>query len=261
MKYLFNYWDTISRELTHKKLMLFLDYDGTITPIVATPGKAILSSITKKYLRKLVKVPNCHLAIISGRELKDLKNKVKINGIIYSGNHGLEIDYRGVDLKFFYDRKYLERLKIIENIISDELDSIRGILIESKGISLSIHYRLIDPGKISSVKKIFYKVVNPYLNKKQISVKKGKMVLEIKPPLRWNKGTLVQWLIENINEHKGSKVIFYFGDDLTDEDAFRALKRKGYTVFVGRPRKSLAKYYVRNTQEVTKVLERFAEIL
>ena len=98
MRYLFEYWNKLKGDFARKAVALFLDYDGTLTPIVQTPDKAVLSFKNRRLLEKLIKNHLCKLAIISGRALKDIKKKVDIPGIVYVGNHGLEIE--GPKIKF-----------------------------------------------------------------------------------------------------------------------------------------------------------------
>ena len=89
----------------------------------------------------------------------------------------------------------------------------------------------------------------------------GKKVLEIRPPLAWDKGKAALWLLrkQELAYGRGNVVPVYIGDDSTDEDAFEALKGRGVTVFVGPPRLSAAQYYLKQTQEVTELMKRITE--
>jgi trehalose-phosphatase len=256
MKNLFRHWDFLKKELSCKHIMLFLDYDGTLTPIVSTPEKAFISQEVKELLNELSKSPTCKLAIISGRSLGDIKALVGLKDIIYAGNHGLEIE--GPKIKF--ESQVPPRLKsIIRNIATDiqkQLSGIKGALIEDKGLTLSIHYRLVDKKDLPAFEKIISEVTNPYTVRDKIKVNSGKKVYEIKPPVKGNKGKVILWLLARQQFISGEKNVLpiYIGDDITDEDAFKALKRKGLTVFVGEPGNSKADYYLKNTEEVTKFL-------
>ncbi len=256
MEYLFSQLSKIKELLSNKFILLLLDYDGTLMPIVKTPSKAIIHKDTKGLLQKLSRSPYCKIGIISGRKLEDIKNIVGVDGITYVGNHGLEI--QGPKIKF--ESQVSPRLKsIICNIATDmqeRLSGIKGALIEDKGLTLSIHYRLVSKKDMPVFEKIVYEVTNPYMVSDKIKVNSGKKVYEIKPPVRWDKGKIVLWLLARQQFISGVKDVLpiYIGDDITDEDAFKVLKRKGLTVFVGRPGNSKADYYLKNAEEVIKFL-------
>lgn len=250
--------------------MLFLDYDGTLTPIVETPNQAIIPSETKDLLEQLSRKPKCKLAIISGRALKDIKNIVGIKNIIYAGNHGLEIEGPKIKFAIPVSPDYRAILKKIKKSLNIKISSISGAFIEDKGLSLSLHYRLTDKKDIPLLKGIFSKVVSPYLgrNKSQepqpnlvswdnIRIKSGKMVLEIGPAVKWDKGKVVLWLSAKQKAvlNRKSIIPIYIGDDRTDEDAFKAIKNKGLSIFVGKPKHSQSNYYLKNTREVVEFLK------
>ena len=256
MKYLFSQFSKIKELLSNKFVLLLLDYDGTLTPIVQTPSKAIIHKDTKGLLEKLSRSPYCKIGIISGRKLEDIKNIVGIDNIIYAGNHGLEI--QGPKIKF--ESQVSPRLKsIMRNVATDmkkQLSSIKGALVEDKGLTLSVHYRLVSKKDMLAFEKIVSKIINPYIVGDKIKVNPGKKVYEIKSPVKWDKGKVVLWFLARQQFILGEKNVLpiYIGDDITDEDAFKALKRKGLTVFVGKPGNSKADYYLKNTEEVTKFL-------
>jgi len=262
MQYLFSQSGKIKELLIDKFILLLLDYDGTLTPIVETPKKALISKDVKELLQKLSKRSYCKLGIISGRSLQDLKNIVGIEGVIYVGNHGLEID--GPKIKF--ESQVSPRLKsIIRNITADMqklISGIKGVLIEDKGLTLSVHYRLVEKEDLPALEKIIYEVTNPYAVSDKIKVSYGKMVYEIKPSVKWDKGKVTLWLLARQQFLSGEKNVLpvYIGDDLTDEDAFKALKSKGLTIFVGEHGNSKADYYLKNTEEVIKFLHLISDL-
>jgi len=254
--YLFTKLNQIKKLLGGKFILLLLDYDGTLTPIVGTPGEATISKRTRALLEKLSSSPDCKIGVISGRKLEDLKKIIGLEDIIYAGNHGLEIE--GPKIKF--ESQIPPQLKlIIRNIAADiqkRLADIKGVLIEDKGLTLSIHYRLVSKKDMPALKKVVTEVTSSYLASDKIKVNSGKKVYEIKPPIKWDKGKVALWLLARQQFFSGAKDVLpvYLGDDLTDEDAFAALKKRGLTVFVGRPGNSQADYYLKNTEEVTKFL-------
>src|SRR3989304_7268611 len=116
MEYLFSHWDRLKDRLTDKFVFLFLDYDGTLTPIVETPSKAVISKEREDLLNKLSTNPRCGVAIISGRSISDIKALVGLKNIIYAGNHGLEIE--GPKIRF--ETRVSQRMRsVIHNIAKD----------------------------------------------------------------------------------------------------------------------------------------------
>lgn len=262
MKHLFFQLNKLKSLLKGRFIFLFLDYDGTLTPIVRSPDKAIIPRKTIEILKRLSKNPLCKVAVISGRSLKDIKTKIGLEGIIYVGNHGLEIAGPKIKFKAPVSLRYMANLKKIKVVLKKKLSKIKGVIIEDKGLALSIHYRLVDTEDVWLVKAIFHEALAYYIVSSRVKVKSGKKVLEISPPMEWDKGKAVLWLLarqEFINNRKAC-VPIYIGDDLTDEDAFKALKYRGLTVFVGDTLNSCAKYYLRNTREVTDFLGQILKI-
>lgn len=257
MRHLFAEWKTLKEKLKGKSIFIFTDYDGTLAPIAQTPGKAVIPQETKKILTALTEQPGCMVAVISGRALKDIRSLVGLNNIIYAGNHGFEL--AGPKIKFCNAiparyRKIIERIK---STLRDKLASVKGVLIEDKGLSLSLHYRRVDRKNVPLVKAIFHETIIIPRVKGQIKITFGKKVLEVRLPGKWDKGKAVLWLLARAQFAAGGRplVPIYLGDDTTDEDGFAALSNKGLTVFVGTPRASRAQYYLKNTREVKKFLK------
>src|SRR4030042_233704 len=256
MEYLFSHRNKLKDIITDKFVFLFLDYDGTLTPIAQTPDKAVISKEKKDLLGRLSNNPNCKVAIISGRSLSDIKALVGIKSIIYAGNHGLEIE--GPKIKF--ESRLSPRFKsIIRDIYKDAVgrfSKIKGVLIENKGLTLSVHYRLVDKQDIQEFLKILAEITDPYIVRNKIKINSGKKVYEIRPPVMWDKGKIVLWLLsrQQFLLENNNILPIYIGDDTTDEDAFKALKKKGLTIFVGEKASPGARYYLKNTEEVTELL-------
>ena len=269
MKYLFDYWDKIKQSLNSRYIMLFLDFDGTLSPITKTPQKAFIPKETREILKRLITTSKCRVVIVSGRTLNDIKNKVGIKQIIYVGNHGFEIE--GPKIKFRTPGllRYKSYLRQIKSDLNKRLSNIKGVLLEDKGINLAVHYRLVRKDKVPLVKTAFHESVIFYLIKHKIKIKSGKMLLEVRPPMDWNKGKVVLWLLARQRFILNGKNILpiYIGDDTTDEDAFKALKKYlpagrqgGVTIFVGTPKDSNVQYYLKDTKEVVKFLKQILEI-
>jgi len=262
MEYLFSHWDKLKDRLNDKCILLFLDYDGTLAPIVETPDKAVISKEQKDLLDKLSTSSHCKVSIISGRALSDIKARVGLKDIIYVGNHGLEIEGPKIKFKSAVSLQYKHILNHIKDDLKFKLSTIKGVFIEDKELSLSVHYRLADRDQISKIKTILHEATIPYTVRDKIKVKLGKKVFEIRPALEWDKGKVVLWLLARWEFSLKDKPILpiYIGDDVTDEDAFRALKNKGLSIFVGEKGNSKAKYYLKDTEEVTELLRLIADL-
>lgn len=258
MRYLFSDWKRIEKVLRDKFIYLFLDYDGTLAPIARTPKKAIMPKKTKDLLRQLSKMPNCKIAIVSGRSLKDISKRIGLKNIVYVGNHGFEIRGPKINFKSPVPLRYRRTLEEIKAKLENKLSSIKGVFIEDKGFSLSVHYRLADKKDVTVVENEFYAALFLYELRNNVQVKHGKMVLEIRPPIPWDKGKVVLWLLGRrlfLMRNKKMKILpIYVGDDMTDEDAFGSLKGRGITIFVGKPKKTKALFFVKRTEEVADFL-------
>jgi trehalose-phosphatase len=257
MKYLFAHWNSVRRRIGGKYVALLLDYDGTLTPIVETPDRARIPEQTRQLLKALSANSGCTLTIISGRCLKDIKKKVGLRNVVYSGNHGLQIEGPNIRFEAPVAPNYKTVLQKIKSELKRMLPPVKGVLLEDKGLSLALHYRLTNKKEVPFVRRTFYQVALPCLRLGKIKTETGKKVFEIRPATEWDKGKAVLWLLSKQKSHPcGSPILpIYVGDDATDENAFRALKNKGLTIFVGNPKKSYAKYYLKNTKEVFKFLK------
>jgi len=262
LSYLFENWEKLRGRIANKYLFLFLDYDGTLVPIAKTPDRALISWKTRNLLKRLSEEEHFKIAIISGRALRDIKNKLRLSRIIYTGNHGLEIEGPHLNFSTPVPTEYRATLEHIKDELTKRISSVKGAFIEDKGLSLSLHFRLVDEDKRALIKTIFHEVVIVYKIKGIIKTKSGKMVLEVRPIVNWDKGKVVLWLLarQQFALHQKQILPIYIGDDLTDEDAFKALKNRGLTIFVGVPKGSYAQYYLKSPKEVIDFLRRISKI-
>jgi|WetSurMetagenome_2_1015567.scaffolds.fasta_scaffold243464_1 trehalose 6-phosphate phosphatase len=258
MKHLFQDWQMI-RGQRHEfpSLYFFLDYDGTLTPIVLRPELARLSPEARKVLIRLRDCPQVLIAVISGRAVEDLYRMIGIPGITYVGNHGLEIrNPAGIHKKMLSTGRRKE-MNQIQATLKANLGSLPGVLLEDKESILSVHYRLVARENQVKVFREMEEVMKKW--GKGWMVSRGKMVCEIRPRADFHKGKAVRELLKNASPFP--LLPFYFGDDRTDEDAFRFLKGRGITVFVGPPDSpSEAEYFLQDPDEVLEFLRRVAKM-
>ncbi len=265
VSYLFSSWEGIRKTIKNKFIYLFLDYDGTLSPIADTPGKAIMPDRARDLLSRLSKISNCRIAIVSGRRLSDISRRVGLKNIVYVGNHGFEIKGPKIKFKSPVTPKFRSHLKEIKAKLKKSLSTFKGVLIEDKGFCLTVHYRLADENDIPAITSKFYLATFIDEFRSNIQVRSGKITREIRPPILWDKGMAALWLLDRQSSAMKSKKIeilpVYIGDDLTDEDAFRVLRNRGLTIFVGKPNNTKARFYLKDTKEVAVFLTKILEIL
>mgnify|MGYP001766314031 CR=1 FL=1 len=197
MQHLLYNWSEIVRRLeSAKTLILLVDYDGTMTPIVNRPEDAILSDDARNTLRLLSVLPNLTVGVISGRSLRDTVSKVGLLGVVYAGNHGMEIkELSGITTIDPAVRLSQSIIHSLYRVLVKNLSQIEGVHVEYKGLSLSIHYRLVDEGMLHDVKRIFEDATDIAQKAGDIRITHGKKVFEIRPAVDINKGNAVRILI------------------------------------------------------------------
>ena len=233
---------------------LFLDYDGTLVPLRPVPGQARLTSGRREILRRLAE--RFPVAIVSGRSLDDLTSLVGLPDLLLAGNHGLEILLGGARWVHPEAARARPALETLLGNVRPALSAIPGILIEDKGLTLSVHYRLSPLGSGVKIGRLLRRHLAG--QKKGLVLIKGKKVYEIRPPGVWNKGSAALRILR-IAVPAGSLPI-YIGDDRTDEDAFRALAPIGLTARVGRRRRTAAQFRLAGIGTVWSVLRGLLEI-
>jgi trehalose 6-phosphate phosphatase len=228
---------------------LFLDFDGTLTPIVSDPVSAQLSSSVRETLQRLARRDSLVTTIISGRAVEDVYLRVRVDGLIYAGNHGLEIFGRG--LRFIEPAAEARRgrLNRVMETLAAKLRHVAGVLVENKGLSGSIHFRQADPDDVQAVEDALRTSVAEAGAWFRLS--RGRKVFEIVPRTGWHKGAAAQWILGKIKENPALPI--YLGDDDSDEDAFAVLT-DAVTVRVGYPPATCARYSVPGPAEVLEFL-------
>lgn len=261
MRHLLGAWKRLSKKVQRAPLSLFLDFDGTLAPIVKHPNDAHLPADVRASLSSLARSPACQVAIVSGRALADIRRRVGLRQVTYVGNHGFEIHGPERLRKNVVPARSRTILRKVIGALKQQLQTIPGVVLEDKGATLSIHYRMVAPASRRIFNQAFLKIIQPYLVHGQVYLRKGKKVYELRPPVRWDKGQAVSWLLRTGPQRfrgRGALTV-YSGDDDTDEDVFRALKHRALTVRVGRSRHSAAQYYLDNPAQVATLLARIVQ--
>jgi trehalose 6-phosphate synthase/phosphatase len=224
----FDAW--IGGMLRRYRLALFLDYDGTLTPIVDHPSQALLPAEMRDVLQRCAEREDIDVAIVSGRSLADIRKIVGLDALTYAGNHGLEIAGPGLEAYEHEDLGYYrERLERLARELDDV--AIPGAWVERKGASLTFHYREADETQHARLAE----ATSAAIRAAGFQPRPAHCAVEARPPIGWDKGHAVLHVLRTRYGPSWSESVrpIYAGDDVTDEDAFRVLAGLGRTFRVG----------------------------
>jgi trehalose-phosphatase len=244
----------IAESLRDRKLALLLDYDGTLTPIVRRPEDALLPESVRSLLMKLAE--RCTVAVVSGRDRRDVEGMVGIPSLTYAGSHGFDIHGPGVQMEHEEARQALPDLDAAEAELRKALAPIAGSRVERKRFAIAIHYREVERDEgVRRVEQIVEEVRSRHASLRKLG---GKKIFELQPDVPWNKGYAVMFLLESLGLNHAGVAAIYIGDDETDENAFRALadRESSFGLRVASPDEpSAAAYYLRDCAEVEQFLQ------
>ncbi|MFP3879826.1 MAG: trehalose-phosphatase, partial [Dehalococcoidia bacterium] len=249
--------DEIVERLREETPAIFLDYDGTLTPIVEDPKKAMLPDRIRKVIRRLTE--HYSVAIISGRDLDDVQKMVGISDIAYAGSHGFDIvgpggKYRNQEM----GKQFLSMLEDAERELRKAVKDTPGAKVEHKRFAIALHYRQVESTRVNTLQQRFDDILSHY---PELRKGTGKKVMELRPDVAWDKGKALQYLLEALYTDSGRILPLYIGDDTTDEDAFRAISDRGIAIVVGSEKRSTAAHYkLKDPEEVTKFLQHLATL-
>lgn len=247
-----------------KKIAVFLDYDGTLSPIVDDPDKAVMSPVMRAAVRNVAKY--FPTAIVSGRSRNKVFEFVKLKELYYAGSHGMDImassannEHNAEKCKeanlFQPAREFLPMIDEVSKSLLEVTSGIEGASVENNKFCVSVHYRNVDEKDWKLVARLVNEVLEAF---PRLKVTNGRMVLEVRPVIDWDKGKAVEFLLQSLGLNDFENVIpIYIGDDRTDEDAFKVLRKRncGYGILVSQvPNETEAFYSLRDPSEVTKFL-------
>ncbi len=250
-------WESFARRLKRRgAVLLGLDFDGTLSPIVGHPGLARLDLRTREILRQFARRPECPTMLISGRRLSDLRKRVGLRGLVYAGNHGIEIKGPGFEYLHPKAKKAADNLKAMAAAMSSRVRACKGAHLENKGFSVSLHYRNARPTDIPKLEEIVRQAAAGH--KREWEILRGKKVIEVRPRLGWEKGDALKLLVKR----KRRKFPIFIGDDTVDEHAFLAARRAGGVgIRIGRAERSAATHYIDRQSKVPEFLNRLLALL
>ena len=254
--------EELERRLDGREPAVFLDYDGTLTPIVDRPEDAIISDSMRDAVRGLAK--RCTVCVVSGRDRPVVQELMGVDDLVVAGSHGFDIwSPQEGTLEHEAGSGFEELLERVQARLGEETDGIAGALIEPKKASVAIHYRLVSETERSRIHGVVDALLAEHPD--ELKVTPGKMVYEIQPKLDWDKGKAVLYLLGALGLDRQDVVPLYLGDDITDEHAFAALSGRGIGVFVGDPedpevgdRPTAADFLLASPDEVEPFLDSLA---
>lgn len=262
-----------------KKVVMFLDYDGTLSPIVDDPDLAFMSAEMRSAVKTIAKY--FPTAIISGRNRDKVYELVGLTELYYAGSHGMDImfpvkhtmsndhsdsikstDQQGKEVNLFQPAKeFLPMIDEVFRTLVEITKDIKGAKVENHKFCASVHYRNVDEKCWPAIAQIVHDILKDY---PRLRLTHGRKVLEIRPVIDWDKGKAVEFLLDSLGlGNKDNVLPIYIGDDKTDEDAFKVLKKgnRGCGIIISSvPKESKAVFSLRDPSEVKeflKVLVRF----
>ncbi|KAM1471331.1 hypothetical protein COP2_043007 [Malus domestica] len=267
-------FEQISNYAKGKRIALFLDYDGTLSPIVDNPDCAFMSDAMRAAVKKVAK--HFPTAIISGRSHDKVYEFVKLNELYYAGSHGMDImapviqtinddqrncfkstDKKGKAVNLFQPAaEFLPMIREVFKLLVESTKDIEGAIVEDNKFCVSVHYRNVDEKSWPAVLQCVHEILKDY---PRLHLTHGRKVLEVRPTINWDKGRAVTFLLESLGLSNCEDVLpIYIGDDCTDEDAFKVLREgnQGYGILVSaEPKDSNAFYSLRDPSEVMEFLK------
>jgi trehalose-phosphatase len=254
-------WDTVAALLGDRPLAVFLDFDGTLSPIVDQPDAAELTPAGGPALDRLAAL--CPVAIVSGRDLQDARRKVGVESLWYAGSHGFELcGPQGQSHEHEEAGKAVVALADAERQLKERLGDLPGAIVENKRFALAAHYRMVAEERAHEVTDAVDEIGAQY---EELRVTGGRKVAELRPDLEWDKGKALHWLLERIAPGDDDVLPIYAGDDLTDEDALAAIGERGFGVVVVNyelgDRPTSAHVSAGSPEELCAFLERIADLL
>jgi trehalose 6-phosphate phosphatase len=240
------------------RLLVGLDFDGTLAPIVDRPEGAGIDDAMRSRLATLAAlVPT---AVVSGRDLDDLGRRVAAPGAILVGSHGIEIAYPGdgVERAPGLERSDAALGALIRDLRAATAD-LSGVLVEPKRHSVAVHWRLAGPADEAAAERIVEEASGSF---PAFRIGRGKKVAEFRPAIERDKGSAIGLLRDHAAAAGSVPAVLYIGDDVTDEDAFRALDPENDIgiLVADPPRPSAAGWVLPDTGAVAAFLDRLIEV-
>jgi trehalose 6-phosphate phosphatase len=247
---------------TDRQPAVFYDFDGTLSEIVEDPDSARLVDGAAEALTSLSAA--CPVAILSGRDLADVRERIGLPGLWYAGSHGFELT--GPDGTHHQNPEAAASIPVLAGAaadLADQLGHIPGVVVEHKRFGVAVHYRNAARDRVGEVAA----AVRTAGQRTTLRVTTGREVIELRPNIDWDKGKTLRWVLDYIRDNEGAGPLLpiYLGDDITDEDAFDAVDDDGIAILVRHSddgdRATAARYALDDPSRVREFTERLARRL
>lgn len=256
-RHLLDAWEQIVPRLRRAKhLALFSDLDGTLLAIARSPNQVRLAPRVRALLRSIAR-RGVTLGVVSGRKLSDLRSRVRLRGIWYMGAHGCVLKPPGEQRILLVSPRERAKMRRVCFRLIERLSGIPGILVESKEATVAVHYRNALPLHRNWARTAIQQLLQ---NSSRLHLLSGKKVWELLPNSRISKWTALRLILQRERQRRrGRWLLFYLGDDATDERVFANMR--GISVVVGKRRRTSARFFLRSPAEVRTFLERLREAI
>jgi len=247
---------------TERQPAVFYDFDGTLSEIVEDPDSARLVDGAADALTSLSAA--CPVAILSGRDLADVRERIALPGLWYAGSHGFELT--GPDGTHHQNSEAASSIPVLAGAaadLADQVGHIPGVVVEHKRFGVAVHYRNAARDRVGELAA----AVRTAGQRTALRVTTGREVIELRPNIDWDKGKTLHWVLDYIRDNEGAGPLLpiYLGDDITDEDAFDAVDDDGIAILVRHnddgDRATAARYALDDPQRVREFTERLAHRL
>lgn len=262
-----NMFEDITNASKGKQIVMFLDYDGTLSPIVDDPDRAFMSESMRRAVRNAARY--FPTAIVSGRCRDKVYSFVRLAELYYAGSHGMDIkgptkssknNKRKQPVMFQPASEFLPMIDEVYKALLEKTKSVPGSKVENNRFCVSVHFRCVDEKSWTTLAEQVRTVLKEY---PKLRLTPGRKVLEIRPTIKWDKGKALEFLLESLGFANQNNVLpLYIGDDRTDEDAFKVLRDRGqgFGILVSKsPKDTNASYSLQEPAEVMDFLHRLVE--
>ncbi len=256
--------DPANGAVTTRHLAVFLDFDGTLSDIVDDPDSARLTVGAAEALQALA--AHCPVAVLSGRDLADVRRRIGLPGLWYAGSHGFELT--GPDGTHHQNDAAAAAVPVLADAavtLGAQLGAVPGVALEHKRFAVAVHYRNAPREKVGEVTAAVRAAGRRYA----LRVTTGREVIELRPDIDWDKGRTLRWIIDRLTDRDGPDIgvhpllPIYLGDDITDEDAFDAVRRDGVGIVVRHTddgdRATAARFALDSPEKVGEFIEQLAD--
>jgi trehalose-phosphatase len=251
-------FEQLTKAIGGRRPAVFLDYDGVLTPIVSHPDLALMPEDARAVVRRLASITQ--VAVISGRDTADVRDKVALDGVWYAGSHGFDIvgPHGTTSGDGALDRfeQYIPPLIEAADEIDRQVSAMPGVHVERKRFAVAVHFREAADDAEDTIERVVREIG---AREERLRVTTGKKIFELRPSVEWDKGKALEWLMGRLGLDLETIIPLYLGDDVTDEDAFAVLVGRGLGIVVGRDgAPTLAEYALEDPDEVHELLARLA---